>query len=132
MSINKVMRQRGWNWLGHIFRESVNDCFKYSIMIDSWRSEGERKTKNYLEKNSWERAKQSGMEELRSSQSGCIRQKVLVRQRGGLMRLLVWWDMMMVKRENAFIDLFSILLINCLRKCSWRSVKNLLCLDAGA
>ena len=32
---------------------------------------------------------QSGVEELRSSQSGCTRQKVLVRQRGGLMCLLV-------------------------------------------
>ena len=29
--------------------------------MDSWRSEGERKTKNYLEKDSRERAKQSSV-----------------------------------------------------------------------
>ena len=46
-------------------------------------------TKDYLEKDSQERTKQSWVDELGSSQSGCTRQKVLVRQRGGLMRLLV-------------------------------------------
>ena len=53
--------------------------------MDSGRSEGERKTKKYLEKDSRERAKQSGVEELGGSQSGYTRQKVFVRQRGGLM-----------------------------------------------
>ena len=42
------------------------------------------------------RVKQSRVEELGSRQSGCARQKVLVRQRGGLMHLLAWWDMMMM------------------------------------
>ena len=37
--------------------------------------EGERKTKNYLEKDNRERAKQSKVEELGSSQSSCTRQK---------------------------------------------------------
>ena len=44
--------------------------------------------KNYLEKDSQERAKQSWVEKLGSSQSDCARKKVLVRQRGGIMRLL--------------------------------------------
>ena len=38
--------------------------------------------------------KQSWVEELGSSQSSCTRQKVLVKQRGGLMRLLSGWDLM--------------------------------------
>ena len=54
------------------------------------------KTKTYLEKGRWEKAKQSGLEELRSSQSSCTRPKVLVRQRGGHMQLLARWDMMMM------------------------------------
>ena len=45
-------------------------------------------TKNYLEKDSQERAKQSLVEKLGSSQSDCTRKKVLVRQRGGIMHLL--------------------------------------------
>ena len=45
-------------------------------------------TKNYLEKDSQERAKQSWVEKLGSKQSDCTRQKVLVRQRGEIMRLL--------------------------------------------
>ena len=47
-------------------------------------------TKNYLEMNIRERAraKQNWVEELGSTQSGCTRQKAVVRQRGGLMRLL--------------------------------------------
>ena len=51
-------------------------------------SSPQRKTKNYLEKDSGERAKHSWVEELGSSQSGCTRKKVQVKQRGGLMRLL--------------------------------------------
>ena len=39
-------------------------------------SEGEKKTKNYLGKDSRERAKQSWMIELGISQSGCTRQKL--------------------------------------------------------
>ena len=46
--------------------------------------EGKRKTKNHLEKDSRERPKQSWVEELESSQSGCTRQRVLVKQREGL------------------------------------------------
>ena len=70
------------NWLGC-------ERLLYSIRMDSGRSEGKRKTKKYLEKDSRERAKQSGVEELGGSQSGCTRQKVLVRQQhGGLMRQL--------------------------------------------
>ena len=44
--------------------------------------------KNYLEKDKQERAKQSWVEKPGSSQSDCTRKKVLVRQRGGIMRLL--------------------------------------------
>ena len=43
----------------------------------SWRSKGERKTKKYLEKDSWERAKQSRVEKPGRSQSGCTRQKII-------------------------------------------------------
>ena len=70
------------------------------------RSEGERKTKNYLEKDYRERVKQSRVEELGSSQSGCTRQKVLVRQRGGLkkrrdMMMMMMMMMMMIRRTGA-------------------------------
>ena len=87
--ISCEVRRRKWNWLGHILgRESENDCFTALGWTPELRSEGKRKTKNYLKKDSRERAKQSWVEELGSSQSGCTGQKVLVRQRGGLMRLL--------------------------------------------
>lgn len=60
------------NWLGC-------ERLLYSIRMDSGRSEDKRKTKKYLEKE----------EELGGSQSGCTKQKVLVRQQhGGLMRQL--------------------------------------------
>ena len=49
------------------------------------------------EKDKQERLKQSGAEKLGSSQSGCTRQKVLVKQYEGLMCLLAQWDMMMMK-----------------------------------
>ena len=85
MTSCEVGRSR-WNWLGHILRrEGENDCFT-ALGWTSGRSEGKRKTKNYLEKDSRERTKQSWVEELGSSQSGRTRQKVLVRQCGGLMR----------------------------------------------
>ena len=45
--------------------------------MDTIRSEGERKSKNYLEKGCSERAKQNRVEELGSSQSGSTRLKVL-------------------------------------------------------
>ena len=58
MRINKVItqkscevRQRGWNWLGHILKRECERLL-YSIMMDSRRSEGERKTTNFLEKDS--------------------------------------------------------------------------------
>ena len=55
----------GWfSFLVHIY----NQCGLLGL-------EGERKTKNYLEKDNWERAKQSKVEELGSSQSSCTRQK---------------------------------------------------------
>ena len=60
----------------------MNDCFTGL----GWTPE--RNTKSYSEKDFRERVKQSEVEELGSSQSGCTRQKVLVRQRGGLIRLL--------------------------------------------
>ena len=77
---------------GDILEEST--CF---IPNDSWRLKGKRKTKNYLKKDSWERAKQSRVEKPGSSQSGCTRQKFLVRQRRGLICLLAQWDMMVMK-----------------------------------
>ena len=50
--------------------------------------------------------KQSRVEELGSSQSGCTRQKVLVRQRGGLkkrrdMMMMMMMMMMMIRRTGA-------------------------------
>jgi len=86
------------NWLGC-------ERLLYSIRMDSGRLEGKRKTKKYLEKDSRERAKQSGVEELGGSQSGCTRQKVLVRQRGDLMRQLARWDMMMTHDDDALWNL---------------------------
>ena len=62
----------------------------------SWKSKADRLHSSPQVTDGWERVKQSGVEELGSSQSGCTRQKVLVRQRGGLMRLLARWDMMMM------------------------------------
>lgn len=56
------VRQGRWNWLGYILR-------------DIRRAEGEMKTKTYLEKDCWERAKQSVLEEKGNSQSSCMRQK---------------------------------------------------------
>ena len=79
-------RRGRWNWLGHILgKEGENDCFTAL----GWTPEGgqEEDQKLYLEKDSRERAKQSWVEEL-GSKSSCIKQKVLVRQRGGFMRLL--------------------------------------------
>ena len=80
------VRRGWWNWLGHILRkEGENDCFTAL----GWTPEGgqEEDQKLYLEKDSRERAKQSWVDELGST-SGCAKQKVLVRQRGGLICLL--------------------------------------------
>ena len=63
-------------------REGENDSFTAT----GWTPEGRRargRPKNYLQKDSRERAKQSWVEELVSTS-----QKVLVRQRGDLMGLL--------------------------------------------
>ena len=65
----------------------MNDCFPGL----GWTPE--TNIKNYLEKDCRERVKQSEVEELGSSQSGCTREKVLVRQRGGQ---LARQDMMMM------------------------------------
>ena len=51
----------------------MNDYFT-AVRVDTIRSEGERKSKNYLEKGCSERAKQQNrVEELGSNQSGCTR-----------------------------------------------------------
>ena len=63
----------------------------YCIRMDPRRSEGERKTKNC-----WGRAKKSEVKGLGSSQSGGTGQKVLIRKRDGLMRLLARRDVMMM------------------------------------
>ena len=62
-------------------RKSVRERFEVSKLQSE-------EIKNYLEKDSQERAKQSWVEKLGSSQSDCTRKKVLVRQQGGIMRLL--------------------------------------------
>ena len=63
MTSCEVRRSR-WNWLGHILRrDGENDCFT-ALGWTSGRSEGKRKTKNYLEKDSRERTKQSWVEDL--------------------------------------------------------------------
>ena len=114
---NGVSKRAGWGWgrkegnqkrnprtrISALFRKRTYKQSLFSSVVQAtlgWtqegharRSEGERKTKNYLEKDCRERAKQSRVEELGSSQSGCTRQKVLVRQRGGLKKRL---DMMMM------------------------------------
>ena len=52
----------------------MNDYFT-AVRVDIIRSEGERKSKNYLEKGCSERAKQQNrVEELGSNQSGCTSQ----------------------------------------------------------
>ena len=77
--------------LGHICtREGVNDCFTGL----GWTPE--RNTKSYSEKDCRERVKQSEVEELGSSQSGCTREKVLVRQRGGQLGRQDMMIMMMI------------------------------------
>ena len=63
----------------------------YCIRVDPRRSEGERKTKDH-----WGRAKKGEVEGLGSSQSGGTRQKVLIRKRDVLMRLLARRDFMMM------------------------------------
>ena len=81
VEINEIsyeVRRRRWNWLGHILRkEGENDCFTALVWIPEGRRTKEE-PKNYLERDNGERAKQSWVEELGSSQSGCTRQKVLV------------------------------------------------------
>ena len=79
------VRQRRLNWLGHILRrEGEIDCFTAL----GWTPEGGRAREDHkliLQK----RGKQSWVEELGSRRSSCKRQKVLVRQCGWLMRLVV-------------------------------------------
>ena len=66
----------------------------FSIRLDTRRSKGETKFKDYLEKDCWEKEKQ-GWEELGSSQSSRMGQKVLVRKRDDLMHLLARHEVMM-------------------------------------
>ena len=73
--ISYEVRRRRWNWLGHILRkEGENDCFTAL----GWIPEGRRNQKVTWRRNNGERARQSWVQELGSSQSGCTRQKVLV------------------------------------------------------
>ena len=80
----------------------------YCIRVDPRRSEGERKTKNC-----WGRAKKGEEEGLGSSQSGGTGQKVLIRKRDGLMRLLA--------RRDFMIMMMTVLdsLVNWAYKSSW-------------
>ena len=79
------VRQRRWNWLGQLLRrEGEIDGFTAL----GWTPEGQRAREDHkllLRK----KAKQSRVEELGSRRSGCKTQKVLVRQCGWLMRLVV-------------------------------------------
>ena len=59
-------------------------------VVHTRRSEGERRTENYVKKDCRERVKQSGAEELFHPTEG------LLRQCGGFMRLLARQDMMMM------------------------------------
>ena len=68
--------------------------------MDSRRTKGERKTKDHLEKDCGEGAKQGGVEELEYSQGGGTEQRVLVRECVGLMRLLARGDLMMMMMER--------------------------------
>ena len=74
--ISCEVRRRKWNWLGHILeREGENDCFTAL----GWTPEGQRTRGR--PKTTWrrtvEKERQSRVEELGSSQSGCTRQKLL-------------------------------------------------------
>ena len=59
-------------------------------VVHTRRSEGERKTENYVKEDCRERVKQSGVEELFHAT------EELLRQCGGFMRLLTRQDMMMM------------------------------------
>ena len=59
-------------------------------VVHTRRSEGERKTENYVKKDCRERVKQSGVEELFHAT------EELLRRCGGFMRLLARQDMMMM------------------------------------
>ena len=84
--ISCEVRRRRWNWLGHILRgEGENDCFTAL----EWTPEGRRargRPKTTLKEIEKERNKAGGR--AGKYQRACTKQKVLVRQRGGLMRLL--------------------------------------------
>ena len=67
----------------------------FRIRVDTTTSKSETKFKDYLEKDYWEKEKQ-GWEELRSSQSDGMGQKVLVRKHDDLMCLLARWEVMMM------------------------------------
>ena len=68
-------------------------------VVHSRRSEGERKTENYVKKDCRERVKQSGVEELSHATEG------LLRQCGGFMRLLARQDMMMMMMMMMMISI---------------------------
>ena len=77
----------------------------HSLGMDTRRSKSEREAKDNLEKDGGKGKKQSGLEELGSSQRGGMEcwsgvewsVGVLVRKRDGLMHLLARQDMMMMK-----------------------------------
>ena len=70
-------------------------------VVHTRRSEGERKTENYVKKDCRERVKQSGVEELSHATEG------LLRQCGGFMRLLARQDMMMMMMMISIIITFQ-------------------------
>ena len=70
-------------------------------VVHTRRSEGERKTENYVKKDCRERVKQSGLEELFHATEG------LLRQCGGFMRLLARQDMIMMMMMISIVITFQ-------------------------
>ena len=70
-------------------------------VVHTRRSEGERKSENYVKKDCRERVKQSGLEELFHATEG------LLRQCGGFMRLLARQDMIMMMMMISIIITFQ-------------------------
>ena len=93
------VRQRRWNWLGHILRrEGDNDCFTAL----GWTPEGRRARGR--QKTTWRTVKRERNKAgWKSWEAAKTRQKVLVRQGGGLMRLLALSDLMVMSKREAKI-----------------------------
>ena len=107
--ISCEIRRSRWNSLGHAFRrEDVNDC----LTALGWTPEGRRARGR--PKTTWrmtaerERHQRSGVEELEHVQDSGTEQRVLVRQRGGLMHLMAQREeMMMMMMMMMMMILFS-------------------------